>query len=227
MSYLGDFLGQLVTEVTRARMQADIEAIRVAEMYASHHLLRHLPVPHFRMPDVELDVPVVLQDLDGDTVDGAARPKAAEVIKAFQPALVAALRERGITLKPEQKKLLQAAVEKKLPSLLEADTLGTDLLAVADATSRLAVETLAGTRGPISEAQRSSVETALRKEARQALLKLRGTPPRLRASVKTSDVREAGSGEVVTRFRLRITEEAVEWTSVDDDGETPNRLVIE
>ncbi len=227
MAYLGDFLGQLVTEVTRARMQADIEAIRVAEMYASHHLLRHMPVPHFRMPDVELDVPVVLQDLVGAPEDASKQPSPATVIKKFQGVLDAALREADVTLKPEQKKRVMTAVEKGLPSLRGHAEVSADMMAVADGATRIAIDILSSARGPLKSEQRDAVGKKLRNAARSAFLELRGSPPRLRASVKTADVREAGPGEVVTRFRLKITEEAVEWTSIDDDGETPNRLVIE
>jgi hypothetical protein len=226
MAYLGDFLGQLVTEVTRARMQADLEAVRVAELYASHHLLRHMPIPHFRLPDVELDVPVVLQDLDGDPSDAQPRPSAAAVTKAFQGALSSVLKEHGVTLSAAQKKSVLAAVEKGLPALMGPAEVAADLLAVADGAARVAVSSMSGTRGPLQREKRAAVEKSLRDAARAGFLKLHGTPPRLRASVKTMDVREAGAGEVVTRFRLKITEEAVEWTSIDDDGETPNRLVI-
>jgi hypothetical protein len=227
MAYLGDFLGQLVSEVTRARMQADIEAIRVAEVYASHHLLRHMPIPHFRMPDVELDVPVVLQDLDGDPADGRKQPSVDAVMKKFQGALDTTLREANVTLKPEQKKRVQAAVQKQLPSLMGPSEISADMMAVADGAARIAIEILAAARGPVTAEQRKLVEKKLRDASRMEFLKLRGSPPRLRASVKTADVREAGPGEVVTRVRLKISEEAIEWTSIDDDGETPNRLVME
>jgi hypothetical protein len=36
----------------------------VAELYADHPLLRNMPVPRFRMPDVEIDVPVVVKDTE-------------------------------------------------------------------------------------------------------------------------------------------------------------------
>lgn len=227
MAYLGDFLGQLVTEITRARMQADLEAIRVAELYASHHLLRHMPIPHFRMPDVELDVPVVLQDLDGDPSEAHSRPTPAAVTKIFQGALSSVLKEHGVTIRPEQAKRATAAVEKQLSALMGPAEVSVDMMAVADGATRIAIATLSGARGPLPADRRDAVEKSLRSAARAGFLKLRGTPPRLQASVKTMDVREAGAGDVVTRFRLKITEEAVEWTSIDDDGETPNRLVIE
>ena len=64
MPYLGDFLGHLLSEITMARVQADLEAVRVAELYAGHPLLKTLPVPHFRLPTLTLDVPVAVKSID-------------------------------------------------------------------------------------------------------------------------------------------------------------------
>src|SRR5688572_19693895 len=61
MSNLGDYLGQLMSEIAMARMQADLETVRLAELYASHPLLKHLPVPHVRLPDVDVDLPVLIK----------------------------------------------------------------------------------------------------------------------------------------------------------------------
>ena len=65
MTYLGDYLGQLMAEVTKARVSADIEAVRIAEMYAEHPLLRNMPIPRFRLPSVEIDVPVLIDRISG------------------------------------------------------------------------------------------------------------------------------------------------------------------
>ena len=64
MPYLGDYVGHLLSEITIARVQADLEAVRMAELYANHPLLKHLPVPHFRLPTMTLDVPVVVSGME-------------------------------------------------------------------------------------------------------------------------------------------------------------------
>ncbi len=61
MPNLGDYLGQLLSELSIARMQADLETVRLAELYAMHPLLRTMPVPHMRLPDVDLEIPVLIK----------------------------------------------------------------------------------------------------------------------------------------------------------------------
>ena len=61
MPLLGDYLGQLLSEITIARMHADLETVRLAELYATHPLLKNFPVPHVRLPDVELELPVLIK----------------------------------------------------------------------------------------------------------------------------------------------------------------------
>ena len=85
MPKLGDYIGHLLSEIAIARMQADIESVRIAELYADHPLLRSMPVPRFRMPDVEIDVPVVVKGLEdspfGESSHGT--PPIAEIRKVF------------------------------------------------------------------------------------------------------------------------------------------------
>ncbi|MRR14805.1 hypothetical protein EG833_05130, partial [archaeon] len=113
MPKLGDYIGQLLSEITIARMHADLEAIRIAELYASHPLLRHLPVPHFRMPHVDLDVPVVIKEMeeqkDGEPPRGS--PGLKDMRIAFDKVVTEKLAEEHIVLKPEHTKKLKMALD--------------------------------------------------------------------------------------------------------------------
>ena len=66
MINLGDYIGRLLSEVTHARVQADIEAVRVAEVYSSHPLLRNFPVPRIRFSNVDMSVPVVISEVEDE-----------------------------------------------------------------------------------------------------------------------------------------------------------------
>ena len=73
MPYLGDYLGQLLSEIAIARMQADLETVRLAELYAAHPLLRTLPVPHLRLPEVALEIPVLIEASEEPRAGESAR----------------------------------------------------------------------------------------------------------------------------------------------------------
>jgi len=67
----------------------------------------------------------------------------------------------------------------------------------------------------------------LREAARLEFLKLRTAPPRIVAMVASSEVRALGGSENVTRLRLKVSEDGVEWATTDADGTERDRLVPE
>lgn len=148
MPYLGDYLGHLLSEIATARVQADLETVRMAELYASHPLLKHLPVPRFRLPNLTLDVPVLIQDVE------QARP--------------------------------------------------------AESNTKLG--------GP---------STSLGRE--EAFPERSPTPAssRLLVQVTNTALRDAGPAELLTKLHLSISEDAVEWTTVESQGQTIERLLPE
>ncbi len=229
MPHLGDYLGQLLSEITIARMHADVEAVRVAEMYAGHPLLRNMPVPHFRLPAVEVDVPVVIKEMEepraGETPGGA--PPLAEMRRAFDKVLAESLGEERIRLRPEHKKRLKTALDKKAASLVQPTELAVEVNRIAADLAAEASRTLTAAGGPVDPTRRPGLEERLKEAARAEFLKLRKPAKRLQALVTTAEIREAGPSEVITRIHLRITEEALEWTTIESEGGRQDRLVIE
>jgi hypothetical protein len=220
MPYLGDYLGHLLSEITIARMQADLEAVRVAELYASHPLLRNMPVPHFRLPDVDLDVPVVIKQVEEPRADESPRGGAAiaDMRKSFDKVLAANVASRGVDLAPEQKRKLKAVLDARTAALSQPAETSVDVNRVADDLAAAATAALAEPR---------LLEAELKSAARLEFLKLRKPPARLSILATTQEIRDAGPAENVTRIRLKISEQAVEWTTVESDGQTRERLVPE
>ena len=64
MPDLSDFLGTIIQETTRARMLADLESVRIAEAYYQDVYLKHLPVPHFKMPELVIEMPVEVKQIN-------------------------------------------------------------------------------------------------------------------------------------------------------------------
>jgi hypothetical protein len=228
MPHLGDYIGQLLSEVTIARMHADIEAVRVAELYASHSLLRNMPVPHFRLPNVEVDVPVVIKQLEEErTGELRGAPVLSVMRRAFDKVLIKRLSEEQIRLKPEQKRKLKSMLDRKVVSLKRPTELAVDVNDVADELTNTVSRMLIKSGLLVDPARRLKLEKRLKATARIEFLKLRKPPPRLVVLVTTGEIREAGPSEVITRLHLKITEEAFEWTTIESDGREYDRLVIE
>jgi len=226
MPKLGDYIGHLLSEITIARMQADIESVRVAELYADHPLLRTMPVPRFRMPDVEIDVPVVVKELEeapaGESPNGT--PPIADIRKVFDKVFAAVIKKEGVTLKATDRKRLKTVLDRRTAALTRPNGTAIGINRVADDLTANAVKCLGEL---IKPEQRAEFLEILKDTLRIELLRITKPSTRLNVLVTTAEIREAGPNEVITHLRLKISEEAFEWTSIETDEGKKDRLVIE
>jgi hypothetical protein len=228
MPYLGDFLGHLLSEITISRSQADAEAVRLADLYASDPVLKNFPVPRFRLPNVTLRVPVAVTSMDEPTPGQPPRG-------TLDPAKTKAAFWRALDHQAERVELkfsrgVRDAVGKSLDRVLKSE--GTELSGsvgrLAGELTSVALETL--DRALVAE-ERPAFEklrvhaSDLREGAVAEIVRQRQPPPRLQVAVTSSELREAGPALV--NLELQVSEEAVEWTIVDADGRSAPRLVPE
>src|SRR3954451_4125174 len=81
---LGDVVGAMLADVARARVRADVEALRIAEAYSRDPLLKHLSIPRFRLPEMVVDLRVLVTGVDATTGEPwkAGEPTKTEIVKA-------------------------------------------------------------------------------------------------------------------------------------------------
>ncbi len=226
MPKLGDYIGHLLSEIAIARMQADIESVRIAELYADHPLLRSMPVPRFRMPDVEIDVPVVVKGLEGspEGESSSGTPPIAEIRKVFDKVFVTAITKERITMTAADKKRVEAVIDRRTVALTRPDDMAIGANRVADDFIANTVKVMGEL---IKPEKRAEFQETLKDTMRIELLKSIKPSTRLNVLVTTGEIREAGPSEVITHLRLKISEEAFEWTSIETDEGKKDRLVIE
>ena len=228
MPSLGDYLGQLMSEIAIARMQADLETVRLAELYASHPLLKHLPVPHLRLPDVDVDVPILI-DKTGDTSES---PRGTVLLKKVQTAFVkvldAELEKEDIKLTQRDKQRLSAAIKKEIqdeesrPEIRDTSLLA-DKLSKTSFTMIRKLRPVSGNRPTLSESAMKRITDAVRKE----FIPLRQPPPRLAVKVTSAELANTGNENNIARIKLKINEQGVEWNSVEIDGQDVDKLLPE
>lgn len=63
MAKLSDFLGGLISGISDARVNSDLQSLKIAEEYAKDDLLKHFAVPRMRVVNVELNIPVAIDKL--------------------------------------------------------------------------------------------------------------------------------------------------------------------
>ena len=232
MTYLGDYIGQLLSEISIARLQADLETVRLAELYAAHPLLRTMPVPHVRLPDVDLEIPVLIKAAEEPRPGESARGGATltDVSRKFDEVLAAHLSKAGVTLSAADRKKLRSALDERLTLTRVPVEISVDVHRVADDLTSTALHVV-GELKPTSDIAKPAIPlpiaAELREAVRLALLQLRTPPPRLTVLVTSAEIREAGTTETLTRLRLKVSEQGVEWTTIESEGVRRDRLVPE
>ena len=106
MPKLSEFIGAIVQETAKARMLADLESIRMAETYYQDMYLKHLPVPHFKMPEITIEMPVAVAQIvqPNSSVTNSSllnnmKMRINNDLKSFLPRALLALKED--TVRPE------------------------------------------------------------------------------------------------------------------------------
>lgn len=228
MPYLGDYLGQLISEITTARMNADLESIRIADFYSTHPYLKYLPVPHFRLPTVTLNVPVSIQEVEQPPPVTRTAERTAVRTK-FDRLVELNLPKVGIRLDSDQMKALKKQVTEKCESLMPtAGAAPVSTTHIASELTNLTIQFLKGlpTKSGDSNAT-AQLSSNLQKAAQVEFLSIRTPPSRLNVGVTTADMSKVADKSLLATLQLSISEEAVEWSLEDTPGDTKGRLVPE
>lgn len=250
MPYLGDYIGHLLSEVTNARVQADLESVRIAEIYASHPLLRNMPVPHFRLPNVDLDVPVAISDMetaeDAETTDRVLNNMRESFVRVLDFHVKSAnfklsekdkdridreldkkvllLRKQPPTIK--RAKALTVPEKEKLARQLSVTTITDELISAA--VKVIEPQAKKEADGP---ERLQKMKKDLNKAALMEFSKYLHENTRLNVFATSSELKEIARGSepgsIMVTLRLSITEEAFEWSVAESEGEAREMLVPE
>jgi hypothetical protein len=226
MPYLGDYLGQLVSEISMARMHADLETVRLAELYATHPLLRTMSVPRMRLPEVQLEIPVLIKASEEPRAGESARGGVplADIRRQFDKVVAVHLSRADIALSAAEQEKLRATLDERLALHAVPIETAVDVYRVADDLTSTALRTLEGLN---TKSITSPFAGELKEAVRTEFLKLRTPPPRLTVLVTSAEIREAGTTENLTRLHLKVSEEGVEWTTIEAEGVRLDRLIPE
>jgi hypothetical protein len=232
MPNLGDYFGHLLSELTIARIQSDLEALRVAELYANNPLLKNFPVPRFRLPAVTLDIPVVIQEME-EPEDGKAPRGDIDFVgihKTFRRVFEYNLKKSNIKLEESLDKSIEIGISQIISKSKKIPYISVTVKKVVDDLVSTALKVLKEKKEEIDESKLKRFEmlsNTFRNELIAECIILRHPPPRLKALVTTSELKEAGPPELLAKFHLSVSEDAFEWTVVESDGKTSDRLVPE
>ncbi len=241
MATLGDLLGALISEFTAARVHADIEAVRMAEIYRNTPLLEGAPVPRFRLPELNLEIPIAVKDLPEGGF-GPSSPTKAPSRQQLAQAVSAAAAASGLQISTAQQTKIVAALSAdvkqvwshglSLPQALAA----TQVLAATAARSVPSAPRTGGQRKPAADADPQASATPSGKQFQREMLQhlqrvIMGPldiSPRIDVIARTSELREIADSQVILRMNVRLKEDGFEIVKIDQaDGTTSERFVPE
>jgi hypothetical protein len=227
MPNLGDYLGQIMAEITLARMQGDIAALKIAEQYAANDYLKYLSVPRFRIPNIEIDMPIVIKKV---LVPQEDNPKEwnkfiAQIKNITDIKFNAVITERKINLEQEDIKYIRDVLNNECVELSKGSVF--NLFSVANNLASVFSNTLRKIGVLKDPKELNVIEIDLTKKLKAEFIKLKVPQIRLEVLVSSSEIKEAGPDDVLTRLHLKINEEGFEWTTIEVDGIEKDRLVLE
>ena len=220
MPKLGEFIGALLCDAARARVRADLEAVKIADAYSRHVLLKHLPVPRFRLPDITVDVPVLVSDVEGLSEGGIGKlfgePTSAEIREVVR----AGLRESGIRLPRTEVANVPATAFERARELFESSPwLHLSPALVSEKFASMVVDIVKAAVPREVPAERLQVLESSTTTSMTALLSTKLVEsPSLQAIVTSREIKSHADNESVVRVRLTMTEDAYE-VIVRDDGQ--------
>ncbi|MBC2727159.1 hypothetical protein [Desulfosporosinus sp.] len=231
MPYLGDYLGYLITEITNARAQADYEAVNIAERYARDPYLKYLPVPRFKIPTLSIDVPLVINNIQEPT----GRSSNDQILSYMQAKFRKLLpRQLNIisTLYPRTTKMnnINIQTDKIFEEFKQLDYTPIRITHIADKLVASVIRELKEST-PLEDDKNNNKLDEFAHELRQQLYsefsKYLRDQPRLDITANTSDIKNAGSKDILAYVRFTVTEDSLEWTTVDEGDVAVRRLIPE
>lgn len=232
MAKLNEYIGALVSSVANARMLSDIQTVEVAKAYAKHPLLKHFSVARMKIEDVELTIPVAIEEGDtifNDVLEPIDRDKLSKsVLETTLSALKISKVPRAFNTE------LQREINKQMVALEENIKTLNDKSPVQRFASHMADYAcmLAEKQQAITGFEHTSAIEAVKNAIERAALEhvVFTSKPRplgdLNVIFESHRLKDLRPESLVT-FKMRVSEEGLEWLRSENDGVVEERLLPE
>jgi len=229
MTKLSDVIGAFMADLTHARLVADMATVEIARQYRQEELLHGLSIPRIRLPEVVIDLPVVIQEhVLGEDEEPA---ESSDVAAGAGGRLADLVVEKRLKLPPGFIAGYQASLAKELDRVLpmRAQEPGSSVRRLfSEASARVLRQQARETDLQLSDGDLEHLLAGVTSTVAVIAAKKPTRPPELHVLVNTEEVKSQANPETVTRLRLRMNEEGLEWNEIRTDGGNKlNRLAPE
>lgn len=215
MADLGSLLGSLMSGLISARRMADEQTAALAEYYKSVPLLEGLSVPRIRIPELTIDMPMLIEKhVEGQNGVMEDPVKLADV--ALEQ-LKTTSSKNDIKINPIFHEAFVDEVKNRLE--LEKQT-GTPVMkeAISRSVQDAFAATLTRTKTTLTAAEQNAISRDLRGKIPAAGIARELVSSSIVANIVTADVKEHASSANVVRLRITLKEEGLEWTTKSSEA---------
>lgn len=232
MPNLSEILGAIMTSVAEARQIADEQTIRVAARYQQEELLQGMSIPRFRLPEIEIELPVVVEAHDPAQPEEIA--KTTDVLNNTRTYLkTLAQTNENLAISDKSLNEFSQSMETQLKKnavtptkILQSNTKEDFVKAGEEALLHLSQLS----ESPLSQAQVERIKPLLRDYISRTAVVKPARSANLRVLVETEKVKKFAdsNNKAVVHLRLSLREEGLEWSELQyEGGQTKARLIPE
>jgi putative ribosome biogenesis GTPase RsgA len=214
MTDLGDLLGSMMCGVIRARRMADEQTAALAEYYKSNPLLEGLSVPRIRIPELTIDMPMIIENqVEGQSGEMTDPEKIASEAEA---QLRTTLSKENIKINPAFHQVFLNEVKNRLESVLES-VKQTQAPIMRETVARTVqdafVATMAKMKTSLNATHKVAIANALRAKVSTICIAKDPVASNIAANIRTADVKEQATTTTVVRLKITLKEEGLEWST--------------
>lgn len=208
MTDLGGLLGSLMSSVIHARRMADEQTAALAEYYKDNPLLEGLSVPRIRIPELTIDMPLLIEDYFEGEVGEIENPT--KIASAAKTELKSTLDKHNIEVSPAFLKYFDVEVKRRLVMVKQS---GVPIVkeAVVRSVQDVFADGLIKTKTTLTASNKEIIARNLRAKVSVISLAKKPIAASISANIKTSDVKERASSSNVVRIKMTLKEEGLEW----------------
>jgi len=229
MSELGQVVGSLLSSLAHARRIADEETALIAEHYRNQPLLEGMSLPRVRVPELTIELPVLIEEEEPGKPEVLEDPRV--IRRGVNARFVEAVEKEGVKL---SKTVLERFDKRLAEAFREGGITGDDgdrhtHLDVEQAVERAFQRILKSDLSQrLTRTQATAVSKAIVQEAAALAVKEPRVLPSVKVIVRTADIKDKTDPANVTRIKLVLREEGLEWTAnMQDDGSVERTLTPE
>jgi hypothetical protein len=233
MPTLNEYLGSIISSITNARVQSDIQSVNVAEQYAKHSLLQHFAVPRMRIENVELTIPVALDTFE-ETGERIYKLKDLEAFNTLVYKEMSAI--IGPRIPDDLAKLLRDEITDKTTLLISdisiiknLDPLRGYIQSLLNSLSKRSDKftVLLTDAQKKKDIEKLQLDATSRLENEFNVISEHKTITGLNIIAESDKIREK-KPESLVYIKMRISEEGMEWHKMENNkGEIEKRLLPE